>query len=140
MGVKHLPTLPTTIGSRFWKRITSVLPIVLKNSRILIKSGGCNFWFDNWLGDGAISDSHKVKGSENLVVADLLHNYGWDIHKVHDKVPENMVAKILAWSSQIISDNDIYIRQPNLDGNFSTKFAWILIRTQGSVCLWKKWL
>lgn len=112
-----------------------VLSIELKNSRIIIKNGDYNFLFDNWLGDKAITDSHEVKGQENLMVVDILTNLDWDVHKLHDIVSDYMVDKILDLFGQITSGNDVCIWQPNLEGKFSTKSGWHLIRAQGSVCL-----
>ncbi|KAG6707971.1 hypothetical protein I3842_06G057300 [Carya illinoinensis] len=121
------------------KHLAALSPMP-QNSCILVRNGICNFWFDNWLGDGAIANSEDVSGDENLLVADTLNNSGWDVTKLHMLVSEKMVKKIIASPIQISGGVDVHIWQPNLDGTFSTKFAWHLIRATGAVCLWKKWL
>lgn len=75
-----------------------------------------------------------------LIVAKILTNSGWDILKLCALVSEEMVEKLIAWLGQIRSSTDICIWQPNLDGIFLTKSAWLLIRAYGLVFLWRKWL
>ncbi|KAG6658115.1 hypothetical protein CIPAW_04G137600 [Carya illinoinensis] len=140
VGGKHPMALYNSTGSRFWKGILSVMPIVQHNSCFLIRSGACNFWFDNWLGDGAIANTEEVSIDENLLVADILNSSGWDVVKLHLLVSEEMVEKIIASPVQILGGSDVRIWKPNPDGNFSTKSAWHLIREIGTICLWKKWL
>ncbi|KAG2720837.1 hypothetical protein I3760_02G052600 [Carya illinoinensis] len=140
VGGKHPMALYNSTGSRFWKGILSLMPIVQQNSCILIRSGACNFWFDNWLGDGAIANTEEVSVDENLLVADILNSSGWDVTKLRMLVSEEMVEKIIASPVQISGGSDVHIWQPNPDGTFFTKYAWHLIRETGPVCLWKKWL
>ncbi|XP_042969044.1 uncharacterized protein LOC122301721 [Carya illinoinensis] len=131
VGGKHPMALYNSTGSRFWKGILSLMPIVQQNSCILIRSGACNFWFDNWLGDGAIANTEEVSVDENLLVADILNSSGWDVTKLRMLVSEEMVEKIIASPVQISGGSDVRIWQPNPDGTFFTKYAWHLIRETG---------
>lgn len=85
-------------------------------------------------------NSEDVSGDEDLLVARILTNSSWDVSKLRTLVSKEMVEKIIASSIQISSGIDVHIWQPNLDGSFSTKSAWHLIRAQGLGSLWRKWL
>lgn len=117
-----------------------MMPLVIRNSKMIVRRGEINFWFENWMGEGAIAKTQEVVGDPRLLVRELLTPIGWDITKLRTFVSEDWVDKILAWDGRVREGDDVRIWQPTSDGMFNTKSAWQLIQKQGSFCPWRKWL
>ncbi|KAG6627879.1 hypothetical protein CIPAW_15G160400 [Carya illinoinensis] len=141
LGNKHLFSLISSLkGSRFWKSILRVLPLVLNNSRCLICGGESSFWLDNWLGDGVVANSEIVLGNPDLKIRDVVVNDKWDISTLRSVVEAEMVEKIASVPVRLRDSPDVYVWKSSDDGDFSTKSAWELVRNRGPICLWKTWL
>lgn len=72
-----------------------VLPLEISNTKYLILHGDINFWFDNWMGDGALVASLDMRGDPYLKINSILANSGWNEHKLHNLVLAEFVNKLV---------------------------------------------
>ncbi|KAG6724418.1 hypothetical protein I3842_03G258400 [Carya illinoinensis] len=127
-------------GSCFWKGVLQVLPLMFKNSRWLVREGSLNFWFDNWLGDGPIVDRLHIVEDSKLQVRQVLDGAVWNYGWLRQIVDEETIGKILQSRLRVRDWKDVLVWKHSIDGLFSTKSAWQLVRSHGTVCTWRKWL
>lgn len=99
-----------------------------------------NFWLDNWLGDGPLIDSVPVIGSVNLQVEEVVDETGPNFCRLSELVNEEILTKISDEGVWLRQGSDICVWKSSVDGGFSTKSAWHIIRHWGEICTWKKWL
>ncbi|KAG7988464.1 hypothetical protein I3843_03G189700 [Carya illinoinensis] len=62
------------------------------------------------------------------------------LNQIQPLVNDATLAKIVASGVRLKSGTDICVWKHTINGEFSTKLAWQLIRNRGAVCTWKKWL
>lgn len=95
MGNLHIAALiNSNRGTRFWKGVLRVVPHVLNSSRFLVQRGEVNFWYDNWMGDGAVADEAEVFGDPTLKLREVVSDRAWDLCKLRELLSDNMVTKI----------------------------------------------
>lgn len=70
VGQKHITTVDTRKGSKFWKLLMSNLAVVLRNSKWRVREGKLSFWRDKWLSDGPIIEQQEVSELPDLLLAD----------------------------------------------------------------------
>lgn len=115
-------------GTRFWKGILSVLPLVISNTKYLVCRGDINIWYGNWLGDGALAASFEMRGDPSLKINLVLANTIWDAPRLLELLHEEIVNKIVASQVQLRAGSDILIWTSKAEGIFSTKSVWEIIR------------
>ena len=59
----------------------------------LVRSGQCNFWFDNWLGSGLLCQ--RLQSVSDHLVADVVVSGQWNLQLLRRWVPNDIVAEII---------------------------------------------
>ncbi|XP_071909744.1 uncharacterized protein [Coffea arabica] len=97
-------------GSEGWRRMGKVRALAERNIGWIIRSGNVNF---------CVSD-HKV--------ADFVHGGSWDVCKISQRVPPDIVAEIGQLHPPGGSLPDLMVWRPEPSGRFSLKTAFFLVR------------
>lgn len=66
-------------GSRIWRKMLRASQIVEDNSHVLVRDGSSSFWFDNWLGDGPLTNPSFSVPSPTAHISDYFLNGSWQI-------------------------------------------------------------
>ncbi|KAG2717585.1 hypothetical protein I3760_03G182300 [Carya illinoinensis] len=139
VGNDHvLSVMQKNRGTRFWKGIIAIMPKVLSNSKWLIREGNVNFWMENWLGDGPLLASTSIIGDEKLQVKDVFDASGPILNRIQPLVNDASLAKIVAVGVRLKSRPNICVWKHTINGEFTTKSAWQLIRNRGAEWIPKK--
>ena len=90
-----------------------------------IHSGSCKFWWDNWLGSGALSSyCSNISSLNNISVFNFLAEGKWNERVVRQHVPPKMVPTILqTYINYKIGIADTAIWMPEESGKFFIAFA-----------------
>ncbi|XP_041026870.1 uncharacterized protein LOC121267058 [Juglans microcarpa x Juglans regia] len=95
-------------------------------------------------GDSAVRGKNK---SENLVVGDaklkvneVMEDTGPNYELLRELVPEEVVEKIRRFGLRVCQGEDLCVWKHTVDGEFTTKSAWEVIRKHGLNCTWRRWL
>ncbi|XP_027152155.1 uncharacterized protein LOC113758673 [Coffea eugenioides] len=81
------------MDSALWRRMVNVSRLVELSMLWIAKYGACHFWYDNWLGDGALFLRATV--DTNLTFGNFIINGHWDVNLLYQKLPKEMVPSIL---------------------------------------------
>lgn len=79
-------------------------------------------------------------GDSGLRLKSLWSGSGWNVELLRYLVSEQLVQKITRSDVKLKKGEDKCVWAPSVDGNFSTKSAWQLVRKKGSLCSWRRWL
>lgn len=116
------------------------MPMVLKNSRWIIREGNANLWFDNWLGDGCLAEHCVVNGDSGLQIRYLWSATGRNVEQLRALVPKQMVQRIIMSRIRVKEGEHHCVWAPAVDGWFSTKSTWQIVHRKGTLCSWRRWL
>nr|XP_016482074.1 PREDICTED: uncharacterized protein LOC107802997 [Nicotiana tabacum] len=105
-----------------------------------LHSGNCSFWWDNWLGTGALAQ-HRTEGGRprNITVSQFWESGHWNLQKLNHAAPVHKIASILhtpIYHDPNTLDQDIWV--PNDNGNFTCSSAWEVIRKKRPVSFTNK--
>ncbi|XP_027182270.1 uncharacterized protein LOC113780688 [Coffea eugenioides] len=81
------------MDSALWRRIVNVSRQVELSMLWVVKYGACHFWYDNWLGDGALFLRATVV--PNLSFENFIINGHWDVNMLCQTLLNEMVPSIL---------------------------------------------
>ena len=90
------------------------------------KDGACHFWYDNWLGGGALFLRATV--FPNLSFGNFITNGQWDANRLYQYLPYEMVNSILNHPLPEESGEAEVIWMPTNSGNFTVSSAFREIR------------
>ncbi|KAF6141038.1 hypothetical protein GIB67_006483 [Kingdonia uniflora] len=82
------------------KEMVKHFETVQSNTAWTVGQGNINFWHDNWLGDGCISDILDIETDQRILIKDMI----------------------------TVDDNVVWV--PSIDSRFTIKTAWNLVRSQ----------
>ncbi|XP_027077018.2 uncharacterized protein [Coffea arabica] len=80
-------------GSEVWRWMVKLQNIVERHIRWIVRSESSNFWFDNWLGSGGLSDRFDSVSDHKVV--DFVQHATWDVRNISQWVPSEIVAEIV---------------------------------------------
>lgn len=113
-----------------WKSIVRGREIIEANVGWRVGNGrSINFWTDRWIGDRSLcqEESIAIPGDiATLKVSDfILHSRSWDVAKLQDVLPEEIVNAIRAIPIPIREDTvDTLIWPKNTQGTFTVRSAY----------------
>ena len=91
-----------------------------------INSGSCSFWWNDWLGIGALAKyNNNISSFNNDIVKEFLINGNWNERKLRQQVHPLIIPMILNIRFQYHNeDKDIVVWKPTESGNFTCTSAW----------------
>ncbi|XP_071902759.1 uncharacterized protein [Coffea arabica] len=114
------------MDSALWRRMINVSRQVELSMLWIAKDGACHFWYDNWLGGGALF--HRATVVPNLSFGNFIINGHWDVNLLYQTLPMEMVPSILNHSIPEEGGESEVIWMPTTSGNFSIASAFRDIR------------
>nr|XP_027082134.1 uncharacterized protein LOC113704429 [Coffea arabica] len=126
-------------GSEVWSRMVKVRNIAERHIGWIVRSGSANFWFDNWLGSGGLSD--RLESVSDNKIVDFVKQATWDVRSIAQWVPSEIVAEIVRVDPPAGHLPDLMVWRPEHSGCFTIKSAFNLVRRQSSPsplfkCIW----
>lgn len=112
--------------SQTWKWMLASCPVIEQYTRWRIGKGELFFWHDCWMGEAPLVSRFQSFASSMTRVHYFYDNGKWDVGKLNDVLPEDVVAKILKISIDPTNDDRAYW-VPTSDGQFTTKSAWEIV-------------
>ncbi|XP_071928018.1 uncharacterized protein [Coffea arabica] len=112
--------------SAIWRRMLNVSRQVELSILWVAKYGACHFWYDNWLGSGALF--LKVPVIPNLTFRNFVNNGHWDLNLLYHTLPKEIAYSI---SEQMVPEEGSIAEvfwMPTTTGNFSLHSAFGDIR------------
>ncbi|XP_027181778.1 uncharacterized protein LOC113780162 [Coffea eugenioides] len=95
-------------NSMTWRRMLNISWQTELSMIWLVNGGSCNFWYDNWLGSGAIS--LKATVIPDLSFQDFISNGAWDVHRLTRALPHDLI--------------DLILQQPIPEGDDQDELVW----------------
>ena len=80
-------------ASATWRCMVNVSRQVELSMLWVVHEGSCSFWYDNWLGNGALF--LKILVVPNLSFEDFIINRDSDFHRLSQVLPMEFVSSIL---------------------------------------------
>lgn len=103
------------------------------NIKRKIQSGSSSFWWDNWTGNGALAKLFPRHGkSAKISMKQFIVNDGWNIVKLNQHLPDQLINDIIGIHIGNNDDNDYPLWNTTDNGFFTNKVAWELVRTHKS--------
>ncbi|XP_071906091.1 uncharacterized protein [Coffea arabica] len=88
------------MGSSYvWRRMLQIREVAEQNLSWLVRSGQCNFWFDNWLGSGPLCQ--RLPSVSDHPVGDFVLNGLWNQQLLRRWVPDDIVSEIITKSPPV---------------------------------------
>ncbi|XP_071939020.1 uncharacterized protein [Coffea arabica] len=115
-----------SMDSAIWRRMVNVSRQVELSMLWDIKNGACHFWYDNWLGGGALFLRMTVVS--NLLFGDFIINRHWDVIRLYQTLPTDLVPSILEHPVPEDWGEAEVIWMSTTSGNFSLASAFQDIR------------
>ncbi|XP_027081100.2 uncharacterized protein [Coffea arabica] len=112
--------------SSIWRRMVNVSRQVEFSMLWVAKEGACHFWYDNWLGCGALF--LQVPVNLELSFHNFINNGHWDVNLLYHTIPKEYVSYIL---QQPIPEEGSEVEvfwMPTTSGKFSIHSAFQDIR------------
>ena len=109
-------------SSATWRRILNVSRQVELSMLWLIQDGSCNFWFDNWLGSGALFLHGPI--SANLSFHNFITQGHWNVQSLSQTLPQNIIPAILDKPVPIEHQSDEVVWIAATSGQFSLASAF----------------
>ena len=88
----------------------------------MLWDGACHFWYDNWLGSGALFLHAKV--IPNLSFQNFITNGHWNINLLHSTMPSEKLTSILAHPVPEEGSEVEVFWMPTTSGKFSLQSAF----------------
>ena len=124
-----------TRDSLVWRYLTRNREKVEQLIYWQIHSDSCKFWWDNWLGNGSLTNyCYNISSLNNISVSTFLAEDKWNERVVRQHVPQELVPTILQTYINYktgIADTAIWI--PEESGKFSIASAWETIRKKRNI-------
>ncbi|KAH0700920.1 hypothetical protein KY284_015135 [Solanum tuberosum] len=116
--------------SLMWKYMMKNKLHVEENIGWKIQSGSCSFWWDDWLGKGALATYNtSISSLNNATIAHFLVNGKWNERKLRQQVPPLLIPSILNTNFQFVQGvKDIAVWRLTKAGEFTCKSAWEMCR------------
>ncbi|XP_027120509.2 uncharacterized protein [Coffea arabica] len=129
--------------SMTWKRMVNISRQTELSMVWLVKGGSCNFWYDNWLGSGALC--LKVLVISELSFRDFISNGSWDWQRLRSVIPAEL---IYSFSQQPVpegEEQDELVWRHTVSGRFSLASAFQEVRRASHYSVlhsrvWHSWL
>ncbi|KAK4733796.1 hypothetical protein R3W88_008057 [Solanum pinnatisectum] len=87
--------------SLMWRYMMKNKSIVEENITWKINSGNCSFWWDDWLGKGALAYyTTNISNLNNATIAHFLINGKWNYRKLRNQFPPQLITHILSTKFQ----------------------------------------
>ncbi|XP_049369900.1 uncharacterized protein LOC125834791 [Solanum verrucosum] len=116
--------------SHAWKNMLKIRDQAEPNIIRIIQSGSSSFWWDNWTGKGALAKLSPGRGkSSKIFVKQFIVNGGWNIVKLRQTLPDQLINDITGIHIGNNDDNDYPMWKSTDNGLFTNKAAWELYRT-----------
>ncbi|KAG6507958.1 hypothetical protein ZIOFF_033313 [Zingiber officinale] len=131
-------------ASHCWKRMLQMRNVVEEQIRCRLGEDHINFWFNTWLDVGPLFKLCNMVGDPGRSVSSMWDEQGWVLLKLREVLTPDLVVKAL--DVYILrGEPDLQIWKLSLDGAFSSKSAWTLIRKTHQVdgiwlAVWSKLL
>ncbi|WRX22840.1 Reverse transcriptase zinc-binding domain - like 8 [Theobroma cacao] len=122
---------PKLHDSQIWKQMLASCLVTEHYTRWRIGKGELFFWHDCWMGEAPLVSRFPSFASFTTGVHFFYDNGKWDVGKLNDVLLEDVVAEILKILIDPQSDDRAYW-VPTSDGQFTTKFAWEIVRQRQS--------
>ncbi|KAG2713072.1 hypothetical protein I3843_04G149000 [Carya illinoinensis] len=115
-------------GSMFWKSICSVMPMVKEHMVVKVQKGAVSFLFDLWLSRGVLATEVSIVNQPRLEVKDCWVEGRWDREFLDSLIASDVGDDIIREVPGRREGCDTQIWCPGVDGQFTTKTAWEVIR------------
>nr|XP_027097552.1 uncharacterized protein LOC113717098 [Coffea arabica] len=109
-------------ASATWRRMQDVSRQVELSMLWLVQDGSCHFWYDNWLGSGALFLRAPVV--LNLSFRDFIIQGHWNVHLLSQVLPMDITAVVLSKSVPDEQSADEVVWMPARSGKFSLASAY----------------
>ena len=90
------------------------------------RSGRSNFWFDNWLGNGALAS--RLDSVSDHLVADFVTDGSWNLQLIRQWVPAGIISKVARVAPPVGRLPDLMVWRPSQSGRFTLRSAFQLVR------------
>ncbi|XP_060170522.1 uncharacterized protein LOC132601460 [Lycium barbarum] len=132
---ENVVIIPWKYGSQNWKKMLMARDMVENQIWWQIKQGNSLFWYDKWTGMGALyfmcEEDNRDPNVQN--VYDLVENGTWNLVKLREMIPEDIVQHIMDNIMPPVEDKEE--DKPwcllSTNGEFSVKSAWEFVRLRG---------
>ncbi|XP_071921792.1 uncharacterized protein [Coffea arabica] len=116
----------TLTASPVWRRMVNVSRQVELSMLWLVNDGSCHFWYDNWLGSGALYLRAPV--ILHLSFLSSIKNGAWDVSFLSHLLPSDIVTSILHHPVPAGGCADEVIWMPTQSGKFTLASAFHDVR------------
>ncbi|XP_027067488.1 uncharacterized protein [Coffea arabica] len=113
-----------------WRRMLNISRQVELSMVWLVNGGTCNFWFDNWMGSGALC--LKTTATPGLNFKDFIANGVWDVNRLGQHVTQEQLHQILRYPVPSSESNDEVIWRLTASGKFTLASTFHDIRQAGN--------
>ena len=113
-------------ASPTWKRLLNVSWEVELSMLWLVNEGSCSFWYNNWLGNGALF--LKVSVNLALLFRDFIVDGKWDSNLLSQVFPTEITASILQHPIPDGRSPEEVVWMPTTSGDFSLPSAFQEVR------------
>ena len=112
-------------SSYVWRRMLQIREVAEQNLWWLVRSGQCNFWFDNWLGSGPLCQ--RLPSVSDHLVGDFVLNGRWNQQLLRRWVPDDIVSEIITKSPPVGVADDCAVWALTESGDFSIASSYVLL-------------
>nr|XP_027066533.1 uncharacterized protein LOC113692333 [Coffea arabica] len=116
--------------SAIWRRMQDVSRQAELSMVWLVQDGSCHFWYDNWLGCGALFLRAPVV--LNLSFRDFIIQGRWNAQLLSQVLPRDIIAVVLSKSVPNEQSADEVVWMPTRSGKFSLASAYQEVRPVGN--------
>ena len=125
-GIHPCQATIAPFASATWRRMVSVSRHVELSILWLVNEGECSFWYDNWLGSGALF--LRVADTPHVSFAELVCNGSWNIYRLTQILPPECVANVVRLPVPRRGFPDEAVWMPTTSGKFSLASAYQEVR------------
>ncbi|WRX25598.1 Reverse transcriptase domain - like 10 [Theobroma cacao] len=118
---------PKVQDSQTWKRMLASCTTAENYIRWRIGKGELFFWHDCWMGDTPLVNRFPLFASSMTKVSHFYDDGSWNVEKLNNVLPEDVVVEILNIPINPPNDDRAYW-VPTSDGQFTTKSIWEIVR------------
>ncbi|KAK4721274.1 hypothetical protein R3W88_011507 [Solanum pinnatisectum] len=93
-----------------------------------VGKGDVSFWWDNWTNLGPLANLVQNQRTPKKTLKDFYRNNSWNIVKLKRILTHNVINSIVTIKFNN-SKQDLSIWTPDSTGNFNSKSAWHIVRT-----------
>nr|XP_016448725.1 PREDICTED: uncharacterized protein LOC107773821 [Nicotiana tabacum] len=117
--------LSISSDSHMWKNLMKIKDKADPHIYWKIQAGNSSFWWDNWTGNGPLASLvQKTMKSAKVQVNNFIYNETWDINKLEQLLPINIINIITSLDIGNCHMDDFSVWNIFEDGHFSNKTAW----------------